>query len=61
MHRALAEIPARNREVFLLHYVEEFSYEEIERMTGVRKSALKMRVMRACERLRELLSEVQNA
>ena len=52
VRQALAELPEYNREIFLLHYVEEFSYEEIERMTGVRQSALKMRVKRASDALR---------
>jgi RNA polymerase sigma-70 factor, ECF subfamily len=32
--------------------VEELSYEEMASMTGVGVSALKMRVKRACDRLR---------
>jgi RNA polymerase sigma-70 factor (ECF subfamily) len=36
------------------------SYEEIAELTGQGISALKMRVKRACERLRELLEEVYN-
>jgi RNA polymerase sigma-70 factor (ECF subfamily) len=57
VRRALAEVPDYNREIFLLHYIEGFPYEEIERMTGVKQSALKMRVKRACDQLRALLSE----
>jgi RNA polymerase sigma-70 factor (ECF subfamily) len=57
VRRALAEVPDYNREVFLLHYIEDFSYEEIERMTGVKQSALKMRVKRASDQLRMRLSE----
>ena len=60
VRRALAELPEHNREVFLLHYVEEFSYEEIERMTGVRQSALKMRVKRASDFLRTRLAGVHH-
>lgn len=56
VRRALAEVPAYNREIFLLHYIEGFSYEEIERITGVRRSALKMRVKRASDYLRARLS-----
>jgi RNA polymerase sigma-70 factor (ECF subfamily) len=52
---ALADVPEYNREIFLLHYIEEFSYEEIERMTGVKQSALKMRVKRAADLLRKRL------
>ncbi len=54
---ALAEVPDYNREIFLLHYIEGFAYDEIERMTGVKQSALKMRVKRASDLLRSLLSE----
>ncbi len=53
---ALAEIPEYNREIFLLHYIEGLSYDEIAQMTGVRQSALKMRVKRACDFLRTRLS-----
>jgi RNA polymerase sigma-70 factor (ECF subfamily) len=58
VRRALAEVPEYNREIFLLHYVEGFSYEEIERITGVRQSALKMRVKRASDLLRARLAGV---
>lgn len=56
VRRALARVPEYNREIFLLHYVEGFSYEEIEQMTGVRQSALKMRVKRAADALRRQLA-----
>lgn len=56
IRQALAEVPEYNREIFLLHYVEGFSYEEIERITGVRQSALKMRVKRASDFLRARLA-----
>jgi RNA polymerase sigma-70 factor (ECF subfamily) len=56
VRHALAELPEHNREIFLLHYIEGFSYDEIERMTGVRQSALKMRVKRASDFLRARLS-----
>jgi RNA polymerase sigma-70 factor (ECF subfamily) len=59
VRRALAELPEYNREVFLLHYIEGFSYEEIERITGVRQSALKMRVKRASDYLRARLAGVR--
>ena len=56
VRRALAEVPDYNREIFLLHYIEGFGYDEIERMTGVKQSALKMRVKRASDQLRSLLT-----
>jgi RNA polymerase sigma-70 factor (ECF subfamily) len=59
VRQALAELPDYNREVFLLHYIEEFSYEEIERITGIKRSALKMRVKRASDYLRARLSRAR--
>lgn len=61
VRQALAEVPEYNREVFLLHYVDGFSYEEIERMIGVRRSALKMRAKRAADQLRKSLVSRERA
>jgi RNA polymerase sigma-70 factor (ECF subfamily) len=58
--RALARLRPEQREAFLLKYVEDLGYDEMSQLTGVGVSALKMRVMRACDRLRELLSEVHS-
>lgn len=60
IERALGRLRAEQREAFLLKYVEEMGYDEMSQLTGVGVSALKMRVMRACDRLRELLSEVHS-
>jgi RNA polymerase sigma-70 factor (ECF subfamily) len=57
VNRALAALEPDQREVFLLKYVDELSYEEISGLTGVGISALKMRVKRAADRLRDLLQE----
>jgi len=61
IERALGRLVLEQREAFVLKHVEELSYEEMAEVTGVNVSALKMRVKRACERLRELLEEVQHA
>jgi RNA polymerase sigma-70 factor (ECF subfamily) len=52
LQRAIDQLPVESREAFVLKYVEELSYEEMAEMTGVGVSALKMRVKRACDRLR---------
>ncbi len=57
--RALMMLEPEQREAFLLKHVEDLGYEEMAEITGVGVSALKMRVKRACERLRVLLQEVQ--
>ena len=56
LERALARLPAEQREALLLKYADELSYDEIAAATGAGTSALKMRVKRACERLREILT-----
>ena len=56
--RALRQLPSDQREAFLLRHVEGYSYEEMTELTGAGLSALKMRVKRACDRLR---SELEGA
>ena len=56
---AIAQLDVDQREAFLLKYVDDLSYDEISALTGVGVSALKMRVTRACVRLRQLLTEKQ--
>jgi RNA polymerase sigma-70 factor (ECF subfamily) len=56
---ALGRIAPVLREAFLLKHVEDMEYEAMARFTGASVSALKMRVKRACERLRVLLTEVE--
>jgi RNA polymerase sigma-70 factor (ECF subfamily) len=60
IQRALDCLPADQREAFVLKHVEELSYDQMAEITGVGVSALKMRVSRACERLRELLEGVHH-
>lgn len=54
---ALYQLPSEQREAFLLKHVEDLTYEAMEELTGVRPSALRMRVFRAREELRKLLAE----
>ena len=43
-----------------MKHIEQLSYEEMAEITGDGISALKMRVKRACARLRDLLEEVND-
>ena len=52
VHDAIAELEPLLREAFLLKHVEGMSYDEMEAATGAGRSALKMRVKRACDALR---------
>lgn len=60
IRRALDVLDPEQREAFVLKHVEQMSYEEMVEVTGVGESALKMRVKRARDRLRELLERVPN-
>lgn len=55
VERALAALPAEQREAFVLKHVEELDYDAMAEITGAGISALKMRVKRARARLRALL------
>jgi RNA polymerase sigma-70 factor (ECF subfamily) len=52
---ALAQLPADQREAIVLRFSEDKTFEQMSVLTGAGVSALKMRVRRACERLRALL------
>lgn len=58
---ALAELPAEQREAFLMRHVEDLSYDDMAVATGAGISALKMRVKRACDTLRVRLTEDDDA
>ena len=57
LQQALKRLTKEQREVFVLKHVEELSYEEIADRIGTTVAALKMRMHRAYDRLRELLRE----
>ena len=59
INRALEELSATLREAFLLKHVEGLSYEEMAEITGAGVPALKMRVSRACDRLRDRLKDLR--
>jgi RNA polymerase sigma-70 factor, ECF subfamily len=61
VQRVLAELDPLLREAFVLKHVEELSYEEMSELTGVGVSALKMRVKRACDRLRARWERIKDA
>lgn len=52
---AIAQLDPLQREAVLLKLGEGMGYAELSQVTGASESALKMRVKRGCERLRELL------
>lgn len=61
INRALARLDPLMREAFVLKHVEGMDYEEMSRLVKASVPALKMRVKRACDRLRVMLQESQDA
>lgn len=57
LEHALVQLTPEQREVFVLKHVEELSYDEIAARVGTGVPALKMRMHRAYDRLRDLLGE----
>ena len=57
IRHALAELTEEQREAFLLRHVEGLSYEEIAAIAGIAVTAVRMRVSRACGRLRDAITE----
>jgi RNA polymerase sigma-70 factor, ECF subfamily len=57
LNDALSRLPVSLREAFLLKHDSGYSYDEIADMTGAGTSAVKMRVHRARETLRGMLTE----
>jgi RNA polymerase sigma-70 factor (ECF subfamily) len=60
LERALATLEPEQREAVVLKFADELTYDEIATATGASVSALKMRVQRACRRLRALLQEIHH-
>jgi RNA polymerase sigma-70 factor (ECF subfamily) len=54
---ALAELPWRDREVLILRYLEQLSTAEVAAVLDITPGAVKLRHLRALERLRSQLGE----
>jgi RNA polymerase sigma-70 factor, ECF subfamily len=57
--KLLERLPVAQRSAILLHFVEEFSLEEIARITGTNTGTVKSRLYYAKRALRKLLEEAQ--
>ena len=56
VHRALADLPARARSIFLLRRRDQLSYHEIAARVGVSLGTVKSQMWRATVRLKDALS-----
>lgn len=57
LDRALAVLPTDVRELIILRFIEEMSYSDISRATGLNEASLRGRVFRALKSLRDVLAE----
>jgi len=57
--KLLDELPPPQRSVLLLHFIEEFSLEEIARITGTNVGTVKSRIHYAKRALRKLLEDAK--
>jgi RNA polymerase sigma-70 factor (ECF subfamily) len=57
MRRALARLRHGDREVLVLHYLEQRAVAEVAALLGCRRNAVEQRLARARVRLRSLLEE----
>jgi RNA polymerase sigma-70 factor (ECF subfamily) len=54
---ALEALPERDRDVLVLRYLEDLSTADTAAVLGVSEGAVKMRLLRAVQRLRDVLGE----
>jgi RNA polymerase sigma-70 factor (ECF subfamily) len=59
IHRALDELPAAQREVVLLHYIEDMSYVEIARIVDCNVGTVRSRLHYAKRALRDHLNKAR--
>ena len=57
MRAALAGLGERDREVLVLRYLEQLSTRDVAAVLGISEGAVKVRHLRALERLRRLLGD----
>src|SRR5262249_47564375 len=58
---ALDKLSTTDREVLILRFMEQLSVEEIAALLGLQESAVKMRHLRALQKLRALLDESRDS
>ena len=56
MHAALQELTPIDREILMMHYLEELTFPEIAAILDIGEGAAKMRHLRALRRIRALMA-----
>ena len=58
LEACLQKLPSQQRELLVLRFYQSLSFEIISEITGFSQSAVKMRVYRGLEKLREIMSKM---
>ncbi|MCO5230403.1 MAG: sigma-70 family RNA polymerase sigma factor [Chitinophagales bacterium] len=58
LYKAIDSLPKKQKEVFMMRYFEEMSYEEMERKTGTSIGALKASYHHAVKKIEEFINPV---
>jgi RNA polymerase sigma-70 factor (ECF subfamily) len=57
LQKAIASLPPKQRNVFILRYFDEMKYSEISQITGITEGALKASYHHAYEKVRKYMAE----
>jgi RNA polymerase sigma-70 factor (ECF subfamily) len=60
LHAALQDLPPIDREILMMHYLEELSFPEIAAILDIGEGAAKMRHLRALQRIRTLMASTSS-
>ena len=58
LEACMQKLPSQQRELLVLRFYQGLSFEMISEITGFSQSAVKMRVYRGLEKLREIMSKM---
>lgn len=58
LENAIAQLPDKQREVFLMHRVEGYKYKEISQLLDVTQKAVEKRMSQALKELRKICSKI---
>jgi RNA polymerase sigma-70 factor (ECF subfamily) len=58
LEQALADLPDKQREVFLMHRIEGFKYKEIAKLLELSQKAVEKRMAQALKELRKICTQI---
>ena len=59
LQKAIAELPAQHKQLIMLRDLEGYDYKEIEKITGLNESQVKVYLFRARKMLKEAITRIE--